>query len=211
MPEPIRLIALTGRAGAGKDSAADVLVRHRGYRRIAFADALRLEVAEAWRIDTAMLQDPTTKEWDVPALALGMCGQPEFVKWRVHAFDDDLSEPRSARWVMQRWGDWQRRANIDHYAEIVLRCLRRQVGTGWTRLVVTDLRFTNELAHLRAHTGGLRLVRVWRNRSPHHTRYFTHPSESELLELPTDADLVNGAGLAELERDVLKMEERLYA
>ena len=47
MPEPLRLIALTGRAGAGKDSVAATLVRHRNYQTIAFADALRAEIAEA--------------------------------------------------------------------------------------------------------------------------------------------------------------------
>ena len=71
MPEPLRLIALTGRAGAGKDSVAATLVRHRNYRTIAFADALRAEIAAAWRIDPRMLQDPATKEWDIPALAVG--------------------------------------------------------------------------------------------------------------------------------------------
>lgn len=40
MPVPI-LIAFTGFAGAGKDAAADVLVRRYGFERMAFADAIR--------------------------------------------------------------------------------------------------------------------------------------------------------------------------
>lgn len=210
MPEPIRLIALTGRAGAGKDSVAATLVRHLNYRSIAFADALRAEIAEAWRIDPRMLQDPATKEWDVPALAVGMCGQPEFVKWRVHAFDDDLQEARSPRWVMQRWGDWQRRAEPDHYARIVTRWLGQQVGAGWTRLVVTDVRFGNELDHLYASTDRLRLVRVHRPDASRSTPHGQHASETELRHAPADVDLVNTGTLEDLVSATLRMEGRLY-
>lgn len=35
------ILGLTGRAGCGKDTVADILVRDRGYTRIAFADPLR--------------------------------------------------------------------------------------------------------------------------------------------------------------------------
>lgn len=35
------ILGLTGRAGCGKDTVADILVRDHGYKRIAFADPLR--------------------------------------------------------------------------------------------------------------------------------------------------------------------------
>lgn len=210
MAEPLRLIALTGRAGAGKDSVAATLVRHRNYRTIAFADALREEIAAAWRIDARMLMDPATKEWDIPALALGMCGEPEFVKWRVHAFDDDLADPCSPRWVMQRWGDFKRRADPDHYARIVARWLGRQVGSGWTRLVVTDVRFANELQHLRGLSDRVRLVRVHRpGGGPQPAR--AHASETELANVDADHDLLNTGSLEDLVSAVLRMEGALYA
>lgn len=210
MAEPLRLIALTGRAGAGKDSVAATLVRHRNYRTIAFADALREEIAAAWRIDARMLMDPATKEWDIPALALGMCGEPEFVKWRVHAFDDDLTDPCSPRWVMQRWGDWQRRSNPDHYADIVVAWLRRQVGTGWTRLLVTDVRFANELARLRDTSDRFRLVRIHRpDGRPQPAR--AHASETELANVDADYDLLNTGSLEDLVSATLRMEGVLYA
>ena len=147
------LIALTGHAGAGKDTAASFLVSAAGYQAIAFADALRREVAAAWRIDHRMLTDRATKEWPVPALAAGNCGEPGFVAW-CNDSGHSLTEPRSARWVMQNWGSWVRRRQPNHYAMIVAAWARRRVGFGWRRLVVTDLRYPNEEAARRARKYG---------------------------------------------------------
>lgn len=214
MAEPLRLIALTGRSGAGKDSVAATLVRHLNYRSIAFADALRAEIAEAWRIDPRMLQDPATKEWDIPALAVGMCGEPEFLKHRRNAFDDDLEQARSPRWVMQRWGDFIKRTQgQDFYARIVVAWLRRQVGCGWTRLVVTDLRFQTELSGLRdyaqAATARLHMVRV--HRTDMARPEGGHASETELRTVPADIDLVNSGTLEDLVSATLRLEGGLYA
>ena len=207
MPEPLRLIALTGRAGAGKDSVAATLVRHRNYQTIAFADALRAEIAEAWRIDPRMLQDPGTKEWAIPALAVGNCGDPGFV---VFHEKDGLTEARSPRWVMQRWGDYQKlKHGQAHYADIVMRWLRRQVGTGWTRLVVTDLRFAAELHALRMGSDQLRVVRVHRPGQPPLPAN-PHASEREHLLIGADVDLVNDGTLEDLVHQVLRMEACLF-
>ena len=66
-------------------------------------DALRMEVAQAWRVDVRMLAHRPTKEWPLPALAIGMCGDPFFVTWAAGQ-ELNLHEPRSPRWIMQRWG-----------------------------------------------------------------------------------------------------------
>ena len=99
------IIALTGRPGAGKDSIADVLAPQQGFARIAFADALRREVCEAWRIDLRMLTDRPTKELELPALAAGMCSDPAFMRW-VADGGDSLTAPRSPRWALQRWASF---------------------------------------------------------------------------------------------------------
>jgi hypothetical protein len=206
MPEPLRLIALTGRAGAGKDSVAATLVRHRNYRTIAFADALRAEIAAAWRIDPRMLQDPATKEWDIPALAVGMCGDTQFIA-RHRA--DGLDEPRSPRWVMQRWGDHQKaRLGARHYADIVIDWLLRQYGTGWTRLLVTDLRFAVEHHRLRLVSDRLRVVRVHRPGLP--ATPATHASEREQVFITNDVDLVNDGTLEDLVFEAQRMEACLF-
>lgn len=209
MTEPLRLIALMGRAGAGKDSVAATLVRHLNYRSVAFADALRAEIAECWRIDPRMLQEPATKEWAIPALALGNCGDPQFIRYAAQQ-EFSLIEPRSPRWLMQRWGDFQRRRLGDgHYAGIVTRWIWRQAGTGWTRLVVTDLRFAIERDALCEFGARLRTVRVVRPGLPAHAG--RHASEIEWLRMRADSVLLNTGTLEDLVSATLRMEARLWA
>jgi dephospho-CoA kinase len=52
----VRIIGLTGRAGAGKDTVADIIQSVAIVQRFAFADLLRFEAAEAWGIDPRLFQ-----------------------------------------------------------------------------------------------------------------------------------------------------------
>ena len=189
------IIALTGRPGAGKDSIADVLAPQQGFARIAFADALRREVAEAWRIDLRMLTDRPTKELELPALAAGMCSDPAFMRW-VADGGDSLTAPRSPRWALQRWASFKRRFAPDYYASIVERWIRRQLGSGWTRIVVTDLRDPVEEAMLRRL--GAKVVRVHRPElaaMPADTAM--HVSEQH-HRIKADADILNDGSMQAL-------------
>ena len=189
------IIALTGKPGAGKDSIADVLAPQQGFARIAFADALRREVAEAWRIDMRMLTDRHTKELPLPALAAGMCSAPAFMRW-VADGGDSLTEPRSPRWVLQRWASFKRRFIPDYYARIVERWIGRQIGCGRARIVVTDLRDPVEetmLARL-----GAKVVRVHRPELaalPEDTAM--HVSEQH-HRIKADADILNDGSMQAL-------------
>jgi len=199
------LIALTGHAGAGKDTAASFLVSAAGFQSIAFADAVRREIAAAWRIDERMLTDRSTKEWPIPALAVGMCGAPGFMAW-CNCSGLSLTEPRSARWVMQNWGGWMVRTNRDHYALIVAHWVRRQIGTGWRRLVVTDLRFPNEEATLRALAplAKVQVVRVHRPGAGAALAADTAGHVSERIDrIRADLDITNEGTLAGLAEQVL--------
>lgn len=64
------LIALTGHAGAGKDTTADLLVAHGRFRKLAFADALRGEVSNAFSVSLDDLNAPHLK--NVATVALRM-------------------------------------------------------------------------------------------------------------------------------------------
>jgi len=186
MSATVYLIGLTGPAGSGKDSAADALRPH-GYQSIAFADALRAEIAAAWRVDQRLLSDRATKELPLPALAIGMCCEPAFLHWAVY-HGHSLHEPRSARWLMQRWGtEFRRSSNPDYWVHVVRHWVRRQTGIGCNRLIVTDVRMPNEAAFIRS-VGG-RIVRLHR---PELVRLApdTQAHASEWLANAVDADTV---------------------
>ena len=195
------IIALTGRPGAGKDSIADVLAPQQGFVRIAFADALRREVAEAWRIDLRMLTDRPTKELELPALAAGMCSDPAFMRW-VADGGDSLTAPRSPRWTLQRWASFKRQFTPDYFARIVERWIRRQLGSGWTRIVVTDLRDPVEEAMLRRL--GAKVVRV------HRPELAALPSDTAMHvseqhhRIKADADILNDGSMQALADAVLE-------
>ena len=198
--EPL-IIALTGRPGVGKDSIGDVLAPQQGFARIAFADALRSEVAEAWRIDLRMLTDRPTKELELPALAAGMCSDPAFMRW-VADGGDSLTAPRSPRWALQRWASFKRQFTPDYFARIVERWIRRQLGSGWNRIVITDLRDPVEEAMLRRL--GAKVVRVHRPElaaMPADTAM--HVSEQH-HRIKADADILNDGSMQALADAVLE-------
>lgn len=199
----ITVIAFTGKTGAGKDSAAAVLHNHCQFETIAFGDALRREIAATWRIDERMLTHRPTKEWSIPALAVGMCSDPAFISWCFEA-GESLHEPRSPRWVMQQWADFQRLYKPAHYASIVARWIIRQVSLGFRRFAVTDLRDPVEVAALRALGAQLTVVRV-------HSRLATALSadtaqhSSERHQVTADFELQNDGSLQALRDSVLSL------
>lgn len=199
----ITVIAFTGKTGAGKDSAAAVLHNHCHFDTIAFADALRREIAAAWRIDERMLNDRPTKEWSIPALAVGMCSEPAFVSWCFDA-GESLHEPRSPRWAMQHWADFQRRFRPTYYADIVCRWIGRQASVGFRRFAITDLRDPVELVALQALGVRVSVVRVY---SPNATTLDTDTAHhsSERHQIAADFDLQNDASLDALRDSVLSL------
>ena len=121
---PPKVIGLMGKAGSGKDLVG-ALLRMQGYKRLAFADAVRDEVTRAvvsgvipfgfepW---SELLDGATAEEvWEKPTT-------------------------ERMRKVLQLWGTEFRREQCSNYW---VEKVRRQVGKG--RWVVTDVRFPNEV------------------------------------------------------------------
>lgn len=186
------VIALTGAPDVGKDTVANFLSGQLGLPRIAFADALRREVSEAWRIDVRMLTERETKEWPILALAGGMCNEPGFLRWCLEC-GESLHEPRSPRWVLQNWASYQRRYDPTYYARIVNRWIGRQFGIGHNRIVVTDLRDDVERTALDAFN--LKVVRIHRpDAKPLPPETAGHSSERHHT-LKAHADIVNDGSL----------------
>jgi hypothetical protein len=160
-PALSHLIALTGHAGAGKDTTADLLVAHGRFRKLAFADALRGEVSNAFSVSLDDLNAPHLK--NVATVALRMRLAPrDFLaavvlslsaaspNHRTPLSDEWLDEPRSPRQIMQWWGTEYRRAQSPGYwTQQLIARLAYYRREGETRFVVTDVRFDNEAHALR--------------------------------------------------------------
>jgi len=172
MPKPFTLIALCGLAGSGKDTAADLLVTHCGFIKLAFADSLYDEVAEAFGIDASQLRRRETKEHPLTALALRKCKSDTFVnrmlRWHFDGGSKgeavDMDAPRSPRQILQWWGTEYRRNQSEAYwvskaSARVSHYMRERLAT---KFVITDCRFHNEERMVRQGFGGM----VWQVKRP---------------------------------------------
>lgn len=204
---PPSLIGLTGAVGAGKDSAAAVLQRA-GWRGMAFADALRIEVAEAWGVDIRTFTIRATKDMPLPSLRAGWCMHKQFLAWLTYQ-GGSLHDPRSPRWVMQTWGTFRRSADPAYWVTQVEHWITYQRRTGHPRMVVTDVRLPIE-AHMLRRLGAC-LVRVHRPGLPP-LAADTAGHESERHDaLAVDADLHNDGDLQHLDAEVARVLQQLAA
>lgn len=162
------IIGLCGLADTGKDTVADLLLEHAGFRKLAFADALRGEIADGYGIDMQLLTERSTKE--TPTAALALCNAPDdfrfaMVQWHVlnenpqrtpAALTRFLEAPRSPRTITQWWGTEYRRSRYPNYWTLLMsRRIDFYRRDGKTRFVITDCRFDNEVDLLRAIGGRL--------------------------------------------------------
>lgn len=161
------ILGLTGFAGAGKDTVADLLVAHARFRKLAFADALRAEVAEGFGVSVGDLADPAAKHRPTSALAMRRAPRDFLAAvvlslsvaapdHRTPLSNEWLDEPRAPRQILQWWGTEYRRAQHDRYWTRIM--ASRLVGyqrDGETRFVITDVRFDNEADMVRASGGTL--------------------------------------------------------
>ena len=162
-PHHTRVIGLTGPAGSGKDTVADLLHTHCGAHKMAFADALRAEIVEAFCIEHIYLTRRETKEHPISALALARCLDTAFVgrmliQHQLFNTDQlDLNAPRSPRQIMQWWGTEYRRAATPGYwvskAAQHIHWLHKALQT--RLLVITDVRFEDEATLVRSLGGQL--------------------------------------------------------
>ena len=179
----MKLIALCGAAGAGKDTVADMLPA----RKLAFADALYREVAEAWGVEQHVLRCRETKEKPLDALALFRCADDSFVE------ESHLADPwgvaRSPRQILQWWGDYRRAQDPDYFVAATQYSLSHKVLFGHS-VVITDVRFPNEAALVRQLGGQL-----WQIRRPGYEAGGTgHASDTDGSEFGPDRVLVNDCG-----------------
>jgi hypothetical protein len=192
----MKLIALTGLHGAGKDTVADALPA----RKLAFADVLYLEVAEAFGIRLDRLKDRSTKELPLISLQIVRCadiGLLDFLPPRT-----DWSADRSPRQILQWWGDYRRAQDPGHFVkELRAKLSYISCQVPWpSDVVITDCRFPNEAAMVRQ-LGG----QIWQVVRPGHEPPRTgHASETTGDEFAPEVVLVNDGSVKDLRAAALK-------
>ena len=204
------IIALTGHAGAGKDTVASIILDNWAGRSMAFADALRDEVCAAFGVERRALTWRETKEQPLACLTLSRCLDAGFVQRMAEHYASgvregglfgevlDLNAPRSPRQIMQWWGTEYRRVTRPGYwlDKTRGRIARHAAHEG--RIVITDVRFADEAALVRS-LGG-QLVQVIRpGTGAGDTR---HESETAGDEFAPDAVIRNTGTLQDLRVEV---------
>lgn len=172
-----RLVGLCGFAGAGKDAIA-ALLGMRGFERVAFGDGVREEVAEWW--DKGSSEDKPTALYE----AL------DFVGGRSEIYAKPTSP--NMRKVLQLWGTEFRRAQDSEYW--IKKTEKKIVDLLYfgVSVVVTDMRFPNEVALIQR-LGGM----LWRVDRPG-LKSDGHVSEENVKTIVPDLVLTNDGTLLEL-------------
>jgi hypothetical protein len=167
-----QVIALSGWKGSGKDFAADYLVSHYGFTRIALADILKEHVANMFGIPVAACHDRLQKEVGIPSLPVRS----------VDLFSDQLhklltSELASGYWTPRALcilvGSTCRAVDPDYWVRQVVKQIRQRPEG---RYIITDMRYRNEAAVFLREIPNIVLGRVLRAPGPG----TDDPSENDL-------------------------------
>ena len=136
------LIGLVGLIGSGKDTVAERLVSHHGFKRDSFAKSLKDAVSNIFGWDRELVEGNTkeSRTWRE---------QPD-VFWSKK-FNKDVTP----RWVLQHFGTEVMRQNM-HDAIWIDSCLARYKGEP---TVISDTRFENEIKTIRESGGKIILVK----------------------------------------------------
>lgn len=149
------ILALAGKAGVGKDTMADVLVKKHGFTRVSLADPLRELCSKVFRLDYNMFLDHDKKDKEINTVTLD-----------YHHID------KIREIVQNEWGyviDYETRENMEEYYDEefetprdILRCIgtkllrncisrdiwielaMSKIQTIGPKVVITDCRFQNE-------------------------------------------------------------------
>lgn len=153
----MRIIALHGKAGAGKDTFADRLVEKHGFVKRGFADPLYEEVAAAFDVGVGWLRDRQRKESPQDLLRVARCRDKAF-RQLMEALGEGLFEMRSPRWVLQKWGTEYRRGQNDQYwlARMAVFYQQHRLTHG---VVIPDCRFENEAQWVKRFDGTIIEIR----------------------------------------------------
>jgi len=157
----VPVLALSGYARSGKDTAAEALVTRLGFVRVGFADALKAAAREIYGFSDAQL----------------------------FGDEKELVDPRwgkSPRQILQEMGMKHREMDPETWIKAAYVRAEAGIAKGATGIAVSDCRFKNELDAVRAWGG-----EAWRISRPGVAAINTHVSETALDSATFDLHLAN--------------------
>lgn len=203
-------IGLHGLPGSGKDTIADYLVANYGFVRIAFADLLKREIMQAFFVNDSVFSREN-KEKPIWQLNLTYCREPEFVEWVESNYGKEnpavLYHTCTPRWIMQRWGDWRRSENPNHFVNHVESEIFKTLT--FHNVVITDVRYVNEADMLTSkvpfwHRSYMSLIlEVQRPDNPFY-RNNGHSSNERLSDRLIDRTISNEGSVEDLHSSVIE-------
>jgi len=142
------IVGLVGFIGSGKDTAADYLVNFHEFRRESFANTLKDAAAAVFGWDRTLLEGRTkqAREW-----------REQVDTWWAKRLDMPNLTPR---WILQYWGTEVCRHGF--HDDIWIASLENKLRTATDNIVISDCRFPNEIASIRAQGGKI----LWVQRGP---------------------------------------------
>jgi len=139
------IIGITGFIGSGKDTVANYLVAKHGFVRDSFAGTLKDAVAKVFGWDRELLEGltPEAREW-----------REEVDPWWAKRLDMPKLTPR---YMLQLWGTEVCRRGFHN--DIWIASLENRLRKTTEDIVISDVRFPNEIAAIKKHGGMCVLVK----------------------------------------------------
>jgi hypothetical protein len=184
-----RLVGLCGRKGSGKDAVGEILVGE-GFWRFAFADIMK---KMAYAIDPIIRIDQ-----DMNPLYARLSELVDVYGW------DEVKQIADARRFLQRLGTEGGRGHLhqDIWVDTLFAWEVDTLLTQGQNVVITDVRFINEIAAIKARGGEL-----WRVERPNLGEDDDwHSSEREWRSAVADVVVTNDGTLSDLRECVLRSQ-----
>jgi hypothetical protein len=207
------IIGIAGFQGSGKDTIADYLQNFHGFKRDSFAATLKDAVAAVFGWDRELLEGRTTES---------RAWRETVDPWWANRLDMPNLTPRL---VLQKWGTEV--ARTAWHDDTWIASLENKLNKSHNDIVITDVRFPNEIAAVKR-AGGV-VIRVVRGPEPawydlavetnagsfnHMKNAYPEVHPSEWAWIGTEFDAVidnNAAGLDPLYAQVKRLIQDLQA